>query len=133
MPAFPVLWVSDDDQKIFLGIVNGVLFIFLIAFGLISIRLSLNQKEQYLELIIVSLVILAAIFVVSLTTTNRKINVPIRWLQDATQSVGTDLSQLTQVATGLANGDLSQTAQIQTRPLEINTKDGNSLVLLELF
>ena len=38
-------------------------------------------------------------------------------------SVAMDLSQLTQVATGLANGDLSQTAQIQTQPLEIKTKD----------
>jgi methyl-accepting chemotaxis protein len=34
-----------------------------------------------------------------------------------------DLSQLTQVGTRLVNGDLSQTAQIQTRPLEIKTKD----------
>jgi hypothetical protein len=52
-------------------------------------------------------------------TKGRRFNTcpPVLW-------VSTVLSQLTQVATGLANGDLSQTAQIQTRPLEINTKDG---------
>ena len=77
----------------FFWVLKGTLFIFLTAFGLISIQLSLNQKEEYLELIIGSLVILAAIFVVSLITTNRKINVPLRRLQNTTKSVGTDLSQ----------------------------------------
>ena len=69
------------------------------------------------------LIILSAIVVVSLITVNRKITKPIRKLQNATHYVATDLAQLTDVATGLANGDLSQTAQIQTRPLEIKTKD----------
>jgi methyl-accepting chemotaxis protein len=104
-------------------ILNGVLFIILIAFGLISIRLGLNQKGLYLYLIIGLLVILAAIFGVSLITINRKIYVPMQRLQGATHSVATDLSQLMGVATSLRNGDLSQTVQIQTRPLELETKD----------
>src|SRR4030042_2331766 len=98
--------------KKFFWVLNGVLFIFFIAFGLISIRLSLNQKEQYLELIIGSLVILAAIFVVSLITINQKINVPLRRLQEGIHEVDTDLLQLTHVATGLAHCYLSQTIQI---------------------
>jgi methyl-accepting chemotaxis protein len=109
-------------RKLF-WVLYSAFLIFLIALGLISIRLSLNQKGQYLDMIIGLLVIFAAILVVSLITTNRKIYVPIRRLQSATHYVAMDLSQLTQVATALVNGDLSQTAQIQTRPLEINTKD----------
>jgi methyl-accepting chemotaxis protein len=107
----------------FFWILYGVFFIFLIALGLMSIRLSLNQNQQYLEMMIGLLVILSAIVVVSLITTNRRINVPIRMLQDATNSVVTDLVQLTQVATDLVNGNLSQTAQIKTQPLLLKTKD----------
>jgi methyl-accepting chemotaxis protein len=77
----------------------------------------------YLNVSIGLLVMLSAIVVVSLITINRKVTTPIRKLQDATHTVATDLGQLTQVATGLANGDLSQTTQIQTRPLKLNTKD----------
>jgi methyl-accepting chemotaxis protein len=79
--------------------------------------------KLYLNVSIGLLVILSAIVVVSLITINRKVTTPIRKLQDATHTVATDLGQLTQVATGLANGDLSQTAKIQTRPLKLNTKD----------
>jgi len=79
--------------------------------------------ELYLNISIGLLALLSAIVVVSLIAINRKVNRPIQGLQDATHHVAMDLSQLTQVATGLANGDLSQTAQIQTRPLEIKTKD----------
>ena len=82
-----------------------------------------KRGRLYLNLSIGLLVMLSAIVVVSLITINRKVNVPIRRLQDATHSVAKDLSQLTQVAAGLVNGDLSQTAQIQTQPLEIKTKD----------
>jgi methyl-accepting chemotaxis protein len=98
-------------------------FTFLITLGLISIRLSLNQNQRYLYLMIGLLVILAPIAWVSLMTINRKIYIPMRRLQGATHSVATDLSQLTQVATGLANGDLSQTARVQTQLLEFETKD----------
>ena len=107
----------------FFWVLYGAFFILLIALGLISILLRFNQKGLYLDLIIGLLVILSAIVVVSLITINRKINIPIRMLQDATHSVATDLSQLTKVATGLVNGNLSQTAQIQTRPLDLETKD----------
>jgi methyl-accepting chemotaxis protein len=83
----------------------------------------MKHGELYLNLSIGLLAVLSAIVVVSLITINRKVNKPIQGLQDATHHVAMDLSQLTQVATGLANGDLSQTAQIQTQPLEIKTKD----------
>ncbi|HEX9948512.1 MAG TPA: HAMP domain-containing protein, partial [Thermodesulfobacteriota bacterium] len=109
--------------KKFFWILYGAFFIFLIALGLMSIRLSLNQKQLYLELMIGLLVILSAIVVVSLIITNRRINVPIRMLQDATNSVVTDLVQLTHMATDLVNGDLSQTAHIKTQPLLLKTKD----------
>jgi methyl-accepting chemotaxis protein len=61
--------------------------------------------------------------VVSLITIHRKITRPIQKLQDSTHQVATDLSQLTQVATGLASGNLSQTAEIQIQPIKFNTKD----------
>jgi methyl-accepting chemotaxis protein len=109
--------------KKFFWILYGTFFIFLTGLGLISIRLSLNQKGQYLDLMIGLLVILSAIIVVSLITINHKITAPIRKMQDATHHVATDLVQLTQVATGLADGDLSQTAQIQAQPLRLKTKD----------
>jgi methyl-accepting chemotaxis protein len=109
--------------KKFFWILYGAFFIFLIALGLMSIRLSLNQEQLYLELMIGLLVILSAIVVVFLIITNRRINVPIRMLQDATNSVVTDLAQLTHMATDLVNGDLSQTAQIKTQPLLLKTKD----------
>ena len=99
------------------GIADRI-FILLVAFCLISIRLGLNLNERYLSLIIGLLVILATIFLVSLITAN-----PVPGLQDATHSVATDLSRLTQAATGLAKGNLSQTVQIRTLPLEIKTKD----------
>jgi methyl-accepting chemotaxis protein len=82
-----------------------------------------KRGKLYLNVSIGLLVMLSAIVVVSLITINRKVTTPIRKLQDATHTVATDLGQLTQVATGLANGDLSQTTQIQTRPLKLNTKD----------
>jgi methyl-accepting chemotaxis protein len=107
----------------FLWVLYGAFFILLISLGVISIRLSLNQKGQYFDLTLGLLVIFAAILVVSLITINRRIYVPIRRLQSATRHVAMDLSQLTQVVTALVNGDLSQTTGIHTRPLEINAKD----------
>ena len=83
----------------------------------------MKRGELYLSVSIGLLILLTAIIVLSLITINRKVNVPIRMLQHATHSVATDLSQLTQVATGLVEGDLSQTAEIQTQPLELKTKD----------
>jgi len=82
-----------------------------------------KRGKIYLNVSIGLLVMLSAIVVVSLITINRKVTTPIRKLQDATHTVATDLAQLTRVATGLANGDLSQTTQIQTQPLKLNTKD----------
>jgi methyl-accepting chemotaxis protein len=82
-----------------------------------------RRGKLYLNLSMGLLILLAAIVVVSLITIHRKVNVPIRRLQDATHSVATDLGQLTDVATSLVNGDLSLAAQTQTRPLEIKTKD----------
>ena len=82
-----------------------------------------KRGQLYLNVSIGLLVMLSAIVVVSLITVNRKVNKPIQMLQYATHSVALDLSHLTEVATGLVNGDLSQTAEIQTRPLEIKTKD----------
>jgi methyl-accepting chemotaxis protein len=82
-----------------------------------------KRGKLYLNISIGLLIMLSVIVVVSLITINRKVNKPIQGLQDSTHSVAMDLSQLTQVGTGLVNGDLSQTAQIQTQPLEIKTKD----------
>jgi methyl-accepting chemotaxis protein len=109
--------------KKFFWVLYSAFFIFLNALGVISILLSLNQKGLYLGLIIVPLVMLSATVVVSLIFIHRKITQPIRMLQDSTHSVVTDLAHLTKVATNLVNGDLSQIAQIQTRPLELKTKD----------
>jgi methyl-accepting chemotaxis protein len=109
-------------RKLFWGL-YGTLFILLIVFGFVSIRLSLYQKGHHLEPIIGLLAILAAIFVVSLIIVDRKIHVPLRALQAATDQIATDFVQLTHVAAGLVNGDLSRTSQIQTQPLEIKTKD----------
>ena len=82
-----------------------------------------KRGKLYLNASIGLLILLSAIVAVSLVAINRKVNKPIQSLQNATHHVAMDLSQLTQVGTGLVNGDLSQTAQIQTQPLEIKTKD----------
>jgi len=103
--------------KKFFWVLYGAFFMFLIAIGWMCTRLNLNYISIGL------LALLAAIVVASLITINRKLNISARFLQDATHSAARDLVQLTQVATALANGDLSQTAQVQTRPLEINTND----------
>ena len=107
----------------FFWALNSAFFIFLIALGMISIRLSLSQKTLYLGLIIVSLVMLSVTVVFFLTLIHRKVTQPIRMLQDSTHSVVTDLADLAKAATDLVNGDLSLVSRIQTRPLEIKTKD----------
>ena len=98
-------------------VLYGAFFILLIALGWMSKLLNLNYISIGL------LALLTAIIVASLITVNRKITTPIRMLQDATHTVATDLAQLTQVATGLVNGDLSKTAEIEIQPLKLNTKD----------
>jgi len=98
-------------------------FIFLIVLGVTSIRLSLNQKGLYVGLTIGLLVMLLAIAVVSLMKIHRRIYVPVRRLQGAMHHIVTDIAQLTEVATVMADGNLSQVVQIQTQPLEIKTKD----------
>jgi len=108
--------------KQFFWALYGALFILLIALGVISILLRFNQKGLYLDLMIALLIMLSAVVVVFLITINRKINVPIRMLQDSTHRLATDLSKLTEMATGIGNGDLSKTAKIQTQPLEIKTR-----------
>jgi methyl-accepting chemotaxis protein len=105
--------------KIFFWVLYGTFFILVIALGIMFTLLTLNKNVEIGLLVLLS----AIVVMVSLIITNRRINIPIRMLQDATNSVVTDLVQLTQMATDLVNGDLSQTAQIHTRPLEINTKD----------
>ena len=101
----------------------SVSFIFLVALSLISVRSSFNQKGHHLELIIGLLATFVAIFTVSLITIHRKIHIPVRKLQDATDQIAADFAQLTDMATCLVNGDLSRTTQIRTQPLEIKTKD----------
>ena len=93
--------------------------ILIIALGIMSTLLTLNKNASIGLLVLLS----AIIVVVSLIAINRKINVPLRMLQEASRHVATDLSQLTQVATGLVNGDLSKTAEIETQPLKLNRKD----------
>jgi methyl-accepting chemotaxis protein len=88
-----------------------------------AVEMYTKRGKLYLNISIGLLVLLSTIVAVSLIAIHRKVNKPIQGLQDATHHVAMDLSQLTQVATGLANGDLSQTAQIQTQPLKIKTKD----------
>jgi len=102
----------------FFWVLYGAIFILLVTIGWMS-RLPEIDQNVTTGLLIFLLVIL----VVSLIILNRKINVPIRRLQAAIHHVVMDLSQLKQVASGLANGDLSQTAQIQTQPIEIKSKD----------
>jgi methyl-accepting chemotaxis protein len=109
-------------RKLFWGL-YGTLFVLLIALGFTSVRLSLYQKGHHLELMISLLVILAAIFVASLIAVNRKIHVPIRTLQAATDGIAADIGQLAEAASRLANGDSGQAAQIQAQPLKIKTID----------
>src|SRR4030042_2204441 len=106
MPAS--LFFKENVMTIrkFFWVLYGVFFIFLIALGVISILLSLNQKGHYLGLIIGLLVILSATVLVSLITIRRRIYVPIRRLQGAIHHVAIDLAQLTEGATALATGDL---------------------------
>ena len=78
-------------MKNFFWVLHGAFFTFLIALSLISIALSLNQKEPYLNLIIGLLVILPAIVVVSLIAVTRKINVPVRMMM-------ADVNRLAQAA-----------------------------------
>ena len=94
-------------------------FILAVALGIMSTLLNLNKNVGIDLLVLLS----AIVVVVSLITINRKVNVPIQMLRKATHSVATDLSKLTEVATGLVNGDLSKTAEIETQPLKLNTKD----------
>jgi len=101
----------------------SVSFMFLITLGLISARLSLDQNEHHLGLIIGLLASFIAVFMVSLVAIRRRIHVPIRRLKDATDQIAADFVQLTHVTAGLVNGDLSRTPQIQTQPLDIKTKD----------
>jgi methyl-accepting chemotaxis protein len=105
-------------RKFFLAL-YGIFFILVIAMRIIFPLLTLNKNVEIGLLVLLS----AIVVLVSLFTINRRINVPIRKLQDAANSVFTDLVQLTQVATSLGNGDLSQTAQIKTQPLLLETKD----------
>jgi methyl-accepting chemotaxis protein len=109
--------------KKFFWVLYSAFLIFLIAFGLISIRLSLAQKGLYLGMVIGLLGLLSTIVVLYLITLHRRVNKPVRMLRDATRLVASDVSQLTQAATSLADGDLSQTAQIQTQPVDIKTND----------
>jgi len=86
----------------FFPVLFGIFFMLLIALGLISIRLSLSQKQQYLELIIGLLVISAAVLVIALITFNRKSTIPIRRMM-------ADLNMLVQAA---LEGDLTIRADV---------------------
>jgi methyl-accepting chemotaxis protein len=105
--------------KKFFWVLYGTFFILVIALGIMFTLLTLNKNVEIGLLVFLS----AIVVMVSLIITNRRINIPIRMLQDATNSVVTDLVQLSQMATDLVNGDLSQTAQIKTQPLLLKTKD----------
>jgi methyl-accepting chemotaxis protein len=109
--------------KRFFWILYSAFFVFLIGFSLISIQLSLNQKGLYLGIIIGLLVLLSIIVVLSFITIHQRVKKPIQTLRNATHHVASNLSQLTQAVTGLANSDLPQITQIQTQPFEIKTKD----------
>jgi methyl-accepting chemotaxis protein len=82
-----------------------------------------QRGNLYLYISIGLLGFLAIIVVISLIQINKKVNIPVRKLQDATHSVASDLSRLTQVATSLANGEMSQIAQIETQPIESHSED----------
>ena len=97
----------------------GTFFILAVVLGIMSSLLSLNKNVSIDLLVLLS----AIVAVVSLIAINRTINVPVRKLQEATHSVATDLSKLTEMATGLANGDTSKTAEIETQPVNLNSKD----------
>jgi len=103
-------------QRIF-WISYGSLFMLLIAFGWMSAGSNLHDIRIGL------LVLLSAVVVAALFTIHRKVSVSVQMLQGVTRNVAVDLSNLMQVAAGFANGDLSKTAEIQTRPLRLNTKD----------
>ena len=76
------------------------------------------------NMIIGLLVLLSVIVVVvSLIAINRKVTVPVRMLQEAIHNIASDLSKLAEVTTDLLSGNLSKTAEIETQPLKLNTKD----------
>jgi len=102
----------------FFWVLYGAIFILLITIGWMSRLPEINQNVTTGLLIFLLAILLVSLFII-----NRKITVPIRRLQGAIHHVVMDLSQLKQVASGLANGNLSQTAQIQTQPIEIKSKD----------
>ena len=111
----------------FFWVMYGTFFILLIAIGWMSRLSDINHN-----IITGLLSLLSAVLVTSLIAIHRKITQPIRMLQDSIHSAAMDFSKLTQVATGLAKGDLSQTAQIQSRPLEINQRDELGNLLSEI-
>ncbi len=98
-------------------ILYGAFFTLLIAFGWMCVRLNFNYISVGL------MALLAAVFVASLTIIKHKTSVSARSLQQAIHGVAKDLSNLTEVANGLASGDVSKTTEIQTEPLKTNTKD----------
>jgi methyl-accepting chemotaxis protein len=100
----------------------GASLIFLIPLGLISVRLSLLQRE-HLVLVIALLSMFMAVFIVSLIAVHRKIHIPIRKLQDGADQIAADIAQLAHVASGLVNGDLPQSSPVRTQPLEVDRKD----------
>ena len=107
----------------FFWLSHSAALIVLIPLGLVSVRLSLYQKEQYLELMIGLLAAFLAVFVFSLVLIHRKIHVPIRRLRTATDRIAADIAQLTHVDCGLVNANVPQAAQTLTQPLEIKTSD----------
>ncbi len=98
-------------------ILYGAFFLLLIAFGWMSLRLNVNHISIGLT------ALLAVVFVASLTIVKHKVSVSAGLLQRAIRGVAIDLSNVTEAATGLANGDISKTTEIQTEPLKIETKD----------
>jgi methyl-accepting chemotaxis protein len=74
----------------------------------------------------------AVVGMVSLITVHRKVTVPVRTLQGAIHNLGADLSMLAEVAAGPVNGEPSKTAQIETLPLNLKTKNELSHLIQEL-
>ena len=98
-------------------ILYGAFFLLLMAFGWMSVRLNVNDIRIGLT------ALLAVVFVASVTIIKHRVSVSARLLQHAIHSVAIDLSNVTEAATGLANGDVSKTTEIRTEPLKIETKD----------
>jgi len=78
---------------------------------------------RYLELIIGMLLALLVLTVVSSVMIAHRVTAPVALLEKQTEKVAADIDSLAAVAERIAQGNLSETFETTTRPLEIRSND----------